>query len=185
MSLTVSVTVGSYKVGNTPQEEDRGMTSKLAQAVQDLGLNFIGIKPGAGAEALPTDWYWVEVAKWEETASGEDGKAPGTLMYKCTLIVKSGPRQGARLFETFYMGGEMAQQNLGRMRSLAVACGVLEEDVMSPDWDPDDEWGNKNLVGQSCDGKAVYKAAKGDFDEGNSMRKYRPHEYTETDMLED
>lgn len=159
------------------------MASKLASVAKDLGLNFTDVKPGAGTDPVPTDWYWLEVTRWSETKSGDGSKAPGTLMYKVQLIIKDGPHKGRRIRESFYMGGEMAETNLGRMRGLAVACGVPEDEVMDEDWDPTDEWAEKNLIGQSCDGKVTYQPEKGDYDEGNQVRKYREHEFTNDDLL--
>jgi len=161
--------------------------SRLTEAASDLGLRFADVKPGQGADPLPTNKYRLRIERWEETEADGSGKTPeGSLIYKVGFQVVGGEHDGEWVFDQLIIAGVMASQNLGRLKGLAAAAGIAVKVYDSGDWDPDSEWGQENLVGKEVTGHVVYRkanATKG-TDAGNNIRKYETCVFTPDDMVE-
>lgn len=152
----------------------------------DAGLNFASVEPGAGTEPITNGWYWVKVERWEETETGPNAKNPGSLMYKLGVSVsEEGKHKGSWVWTQFVLDpkGKMIEQNIGTMKALMAACGIDEETMNDSEFDPDDAWGEENLIGKECDAYIVATPAKDGYEAGNNIRKFRVHEYTADDML--
>jgi hypothetical protein len=161
------------------------MTSKLAAAVSELGLNLSDVEPGAGTGALPTGMYTVRVRSWQETVASERSQNPGALAYIAKLEVVGGKYNGHPLTDVFVIAGKQGEKALGRLKGLAVACGVSVEETKSDDFDPTTEWGEERIEGKTCQVYVTFSEASGDYSERNFFDKYQKYVQTREDVLDD
>lgn len=151
----------------------------------DLGLNFAGVEPGAGSKPIPNGWQHVRVERWYETETGDKSKNPGSLMYKLGVSVASGTHEKRWVFTQFVLDShsEMIETNIGQMKQFLEACGISRATQDTEEFDPTNEWAEENLIGKELDAYIVATPAKDGYEDGNTMRKFRLHEYTSNDML--
>lgn len=151
----------------------------------DLGLNFAGVKAGAGSEPIPNGWQHLRVERWEETETGENSKNPGSLAYKLGVSIASGEYKPRWVFTQFTLDpkSEFLDLNIGQMKAFLLACGISEEQQNATDFDPDDDWAEENLIGKELDGYVRVTKPKDGYDAGNTLSKFREHEHTADEMM--
>jgi hypothetical protein len=146
----------------------------------ELGLSFADVEPSAGIKPVPNGWQHCRVERWEETET-KSGNNPGTLQYKLAVSIASGKYEKRWCWTQFVMDGNDVA--MGAIMAFWVACGIDVDEIRSNDFDPNDKWGEKNLIGKELDAKWMYKAPKDGYDEGNKLSDYKVHEFTTEDLL--
>lgn len=162
-----------------------GSLAALREALQDDGLSLADVKANQGSGAVPKGHYVLEVVHYQQTVSSEQSKNPGALLYKVGFKVVSKEYKGSRVWMNNSVTLDNYDRAWGLMVGLFTAVGVSKKEIDGPDFDPTDEWGKQNVIGQVVESDIYVTPAKGDFKEGNGFDNFVEHEMTSDDLLND
>lgn len=143
------------------------------------------VKPNAGQGALPDGVYVFKVTHYQQTVSGEQSANAGCLLYKVGLKVVKDDYKGSTAWLNNSVTEERFVPAMGLMTGFWTACGVPQSEIDDPEFDPDDDWGKRNVINRVIKGEVTFSPAKGDFRESNFFKKFTPYEMTTEDLLGD
>lgn len=129
----------------------------------------------AGFAPVPSNRYNVRVHKVEMSEVKNEGKmAIGTPMVKVQLKITSGPCEDKLVFDQFTLPPkdyEKADMMLGFFIRFLMALGYDEAKVKSKGFDLNNL---EDLIGKEAVATVILKPAKGQYDESNEVKGYKP-----------
>lgn len=154
--------------------------TKDMPSMGDFGLNIADVPEATGSfELMPTGWYFVHVERCEETETGETSKNPGTPMFNIAVVVDQDKFNNRWVFDRIVM----SQKALWKFKSFMDALGIDKDVYGDADFWPTEDWIDENVIGKQLDAKFGREPATDDYEAKNKVTSYRPHKFTESDLV--
>jgi hypothetical protein len=143
----------------------------------DFGLSMTNIRENQAAEVPPRGRYHLRVERYAEGKASDDSKTPGALQYKVGLkVINPEAYENKWIWDTMTLAGERAEDNLGRLLALFLACGIPEDEIRDDEADfGTDAWAQRVIGCEVMAEVYVTKPTEAFPKAGNGVESY--HEY--------